>query len=73
MAHEIPTLTPVTSSNVDGVGQSDGHLYVKFKSGGTYRFQNLAGQHHDALIADRSPGRYFHAMIKPFHSGEKVE
>lgn len=52
------------SSNVAEVGKcADGHLYVQFKSGGTYRWDGLAGAHHDALIGDHSPGRYVGKML----------
>jgi KTSC domain-containing protein len=68
-----PTFSPTTrvSSNVKEVGQcADGHLYVRFHTGGLYRWDGLAAQHHDALRDDYSPGRYVGKMLP---KGTRVE
>ncbi len=76
----IPTMTPVTSSNLHSVGRDDeGHLYVTFKGAGgavgrTYRYPGAAADHHDALVGHQSPGSYFHANIRGGSvKGEPVE
>lgn len=71
MASDLPTMTPVTSSNLASVGEKDGHLYVTFKGGGTWRYQD-AGHRHAALIAADSPGRLFHGAVKGAYGAERV-
>lgn len=76
MAQPVFSPTTHTSSNVAQVGKcDDGHLYVRFHGkdgapGSVYRWDGLAGQHHDALKGDFSPGRYVGKMLP---KGTRVE
>lgn len=74
-----PVLTPVVSSNVHSVGRcDDGHLWVQFKDkeggpGRLYRYDGAAEQHHDAMLASDSVGRYFATLVKDKHTGTRVD
>jgi len=58
-----PTLTNVKSSNVDAIGWKEGSLYVRFKSGGTYRYVDVPeAVYHQGLGAE-SPGKWFRNSI----------
>lgn len=67
----IPPLTPVKSSNIDSVGHDGQHTYVKFKSGGVWKYPATADD-HSALLGAESIGKHFHANLKG-RAGEKVE
>lgn len=64
-----PKFTPIPrSSNVKEVGRcDDGHLYVRFLNGRLYRWDGMAGEHHDAMISAGS-GTY----LKNLPKGVKV-
>lgn len=66
----LPTMTPVTSSNLSALGHDGSHTYVQFKSGGLWRYPTSAAE-HAALVGAESVGRHFHAFIKG-RNGEKV-
>ena len=72
-----PTMIPVESSNLEAVGRDGPHLFVRFKGtdkkpAATYRYDNAADLHHDKILADESPGRYFHYHIRHDHKGIPV-
>ena len=48
----VPALHDVTSFAVSGLGHRDGHLFIRFKTGKTYRYGNVSvGQFADLLQA----------------------
>lgn len=55
---------PVSSSNLDAVAYENGILYVQFKSGWTYSYQNVPESVYQGLMAASSHGKYFAAYIK---------
>ena len=66
-----PTMTPVQSSNIAEVGH-DGHaLWIRYKSGGLYRYPGAA-DHHTALLNTDSPGRYVADRIRHTFRGERI-
>lgn len=69
---DIPTLTPVQSSNIDAVGHDGAAGYIRFKTGATYRYPTLGAHHIEELRGALSIGGHFHKVIRPFHNGEKV-
>ena len=52
-------LYPVTSSNLDSVGYSDGVMRIRFKSGGLYEYHNITESVYTDLITAASVGKYF--------------
>ena len=59
-------LEPVESSNIAAVGYDSQHsqLYVQFKHGGTYRYDEVPLQLHMKIMDAESCGKAFHALIK---------
>lgn len=54
----------VRSSNLAAVGRLRSDLVVRFRSGGVYRVPN-GGKFLKLLLAADSPGRTYHARVKP--------
>lgn len=58
--------TPVESTNLASVGYAPetGALYVEFKGGALYRYNNVRPEVHDALMAAESKGQFFIREIR---------
>lgn len=54
----------VMSSDLSAVGYEDGTLFIRFNSGGLYRYSNVPESVYRGLMSATSHGRYFHAHIK---------
>lgn len=63
----------VKSSSISHVGYepSTQELRIRFVHGGEYLYRGVTESEHAALMAAPSVGQYFHAHIKPHHTGEK--
>ena len=63
---EIPTMTPVESSNVESVGHNaaTNELHVIFKSGGHYVYRSVPPAVHVELLKADSIGRFIGQHIK---------
>jgi hypothetical protein len=77
MATDCPPMTPVTSSNVAEIGHDGTALWIRFagkrgEPGPLYRYPSAGQEHHAALLATDSPGRYILDRLKFFHPAEKV-
>lgn len=57
-------MVPVWSSDIQSVGYESGTLYIRFHSGGTYRYLDVPEAVYRELLGASSHGRYFHAFIK---------
>ena len=64
-------LTPVSSSNVDSVGEVNGDLRVIFRNGGVYDYKG-AGRELRYMLAARSKGTYLHWLIKGVYPYTRV-
>jgi len=62
----IPTLTPVTSSNIKAVGHdpATNTLYVQFFTNTTYSYRPVSAQTAADMLAAESVGKFFHRHIK---------
>jgi hypothetical protein len=69
MKHEA-----VTSSNLASVAHDPATktLEVCFKNGGTYRYEGVSSEEHQALIKAPSCGSHFMKHIRPKYQGKKV-
>jgi KTSC domain len=65
-------MKPVASSNIAAVGHDGEHLFVKFKSGATWRYHTVNAATHAEMMRAESIGSYFAKHIKPNFQGEKV-
>ena len=65
-------MTPVSSSNLAGVGYENGTLYIQFHSGGLYRYANVPLSVYQGLLSASSKGRYFHANIKDSYAYRRI-
>ena len=63
-----------TSSNVDAIAYDEiAHaLYVRFKSGGTYRYDGVPAGEWLALQGATSVGRYLNQFIKGAYASAKI-
>lgn len=57
----IPTMQPVTSSNVDSIGYDADmrQLHIKFKTGGHYKYDGVPKEEFAAMQGAPSVGRHF--------------
>lgn len=65
---------PVESSNIKAVGYDPAsqQLEVEFHSGAVHCYHGVPADKHQAMIAAKSVGGYFHANIRGQHKGTKV-
>lgn len=69
----LPTMTAVTSSNIESIGHCGQHLCVKFKSGGVHRFHDVPSDLFDKMQGAESIGKFFHAHIRGQFESKKLE
>lgn len=67
-----PTMTPVTSSNIQSVGHDGKDLYVTFKSTGTYVYRGCPADVHKAMISAPSVGSFFSSKVKNAYPYERI-
>jgi hypothetical protein len=63
----------VTSTNIQTVGYEDKTLFIRFHSGGCYRYDGAPYDCFDALQKVESAGHYFHRFIKGKYRYKKME
>jgi hypothetical protein len=68
----LPELTPVKSSNIAAVGHQGDTLFVKFKSGPTWKYMGVNTATHTEMMAAESIGSYFSKHIKNNHPAERI-
>ena len=68
-------MKPVTSSNIAAIGyQEEGQiLRVLFTTGVTYEYEGVPAETAQEFMEAESVGKYFHANIKKFWAGKKLE
>lgn len=60
----IPKMTGVESTNIESVGHDGSDLFVRFKSGGLYRYPNVPPEIHGEFLKEGvSPGGHFRAAV----------
>jgi hypothetical protein len=57
-------MMPVLSSDLSSVGYESGALYIRFNSGGLYKYVGVPISIYEGLISASSPAKYFQARIK---------
>ena len=57
-------MVAVSSSNIQSVGYLNGQMYVQFKNGGLYRYDNVPNELYWRMRRASSVGRFFHRFIK---------
>lgn len=62
----------VESSNVAAVGHNMGDLYVKFKNGSEYKYDNVPESEYQALLSAASVGKYLNSNIKGSYSYTQI-
>jgi hypothetical protein len=67
-------MIPVNSSTITRVGYDENaqELYVEFKNGGLYLYQNVGSVEYDSFIHAPSLGQYLHYNIKPVYPCTKL-
>ena len=64
MAENDFQMTPVTSSQIESIGYSDGKLRIQFLKGGLYEYSECNQEEYDRLVAAPSVGSLFQQIIK---------
>ena len=66
MEKPIPEMIPVASSQIESIGfdAEDEAMFIKFPSGGLYRYDGVPQEVFDALAAAESKGSFFYRNIK---------
>lgn len=69
-------MTPVISTNIDEIGHDPqkNHLYVVFKKGDIYRYENFDQQLFGILVLQTSIGKWLRQNVfyKPKHPYKKL-
>jgi len=65
-------LTPVKSSNIKAVGHKDGVLYVEFKGGKTFSYEDVSETQYNEFIKSDSVGSFFARNIRNAHKAVEV-
>jgi hypothetical protein len=67
-------LQPVESSNIAAVGYDEDAevLYIEFKSGTTYTYEDVPYYIYEELLGAESIGSYFHKNIRTTYEYNKV-
>lgn len=74
-----PKMVPVESSNIAAAGYTPGpdgkpgNLYVDFKTGSRYVYEDVPAEEVAALLAAESPGQYHARRIKGVYGFHKAE
>ena len=66
-------LTPVKSSNIKAVGHKDCTLYVEFKNGRTFSYEDVSNEKYERLMTSDSIGSFFARNIRANHKASGVE
>lgn len=71
----IPDLNAVESSNISHIGYepSAQNLFVRFKSGGLYKYHDVPPVAHDAFMEAESKGKHFSKNFAGKFKHEKIE
>lgn len=65
-------MQPVSSSNIAAIGWAEDILYVEFKGGRRYIYEDVPETEFNALMSASSQGQYLNANIKPYHTVTEV-
>lgn len=71
----IPTMIPVSSSNIAEVGydETDQFVYVRFLDGSLYVYKGVNQMEFDGLLNAPSVGSYLHRNFKNVYPYERIE
>lgn len=65
--------TYVVSSNIDRVGYQRGKLYIQFKSGVAYEYDDAPYHTYQTLVKAESVGQTFHRFVKGKYPYTRLE
>ena len=71
----MPEMTPVESSLIAAVGFDDekAELYVEFKKGGLYSYQDVPKAVYTAMLNAKSVGKFFLENVKSQYKYSKYD
>jgi hypothetical protein len=62
----------IVSSNIDAAAYQRGSLFLRFKSGVSYRYPNTPYKIYTSLIGAESPGSFFHHNVRAKYKYERL-
>lgn len=68
----IPSMTPVESSNLESVGHDGTNLFVRFKNGSVYVYFHVPKALYQELLAAESKGNFLNNYIKGIFQYERI-
>lgn len=71
-APAIPDLKAVDSSNISHLGHDGSDTWIRFKSGGLYRYSGVPAQVHQDFVAADSKGSFFRQHLAGKYKHSKV-
>lgn len=71
MAKGLPPLTPVESSNIAAIGHRGSDLFVRFKGGGLYSYEDVSADKYAGRLEWDSIGKWFSSEIRGKHPHQK--
>lgn len=63
----------VVSTNIDKVGFQDNQLFIRFRSGITYQYDNVCDSVYFALTRAESAGQFFHRFVNKKYTFKKLD
>lgn len=68
----LPSMTPVESSNLESVGHDGTNLFVRFKNGSVYVYFHVPEALYQELLVADSKGKYLGKHIKGTFQYERI-
>ena len=74
---DLPTMVPVSSSNIHSIGHNGRDMFVRFKDKtgaptSTYRHAGVPADIYEHVKTHKSPGHAYIDRVKHFYPGEKL-
>lgn len=63
----------VESSNVERIGWEDNNLFVEYKGGNLYKYENVTREIYLELLGSKSRGHYLNESIKGKYTYTKIK
>jgi len=71
----LPTMTPVSSSNIDSIGYNEQNqeVYVRFLNGSLYVYKGVPQHEYQNLMDASSHGSFLNRNFKNVYPYERIE
>lgn len=70
---KAPALIDVKSTHIDAIGHRAGSLYVRFKSGALFKYDDVPETIYHGGLGAESPGRWFREHVRGRFTSNKLD